>query len=149
MGVQVKLVVFLFLIDKHDRIYLQRRFNTGFLDGQYEPPAGGVDQGEFPKQAACREVMEEAGVTVSHDDIELFHGYMNFNQTPTPYLGLMYRTRRWQGEPRNIEPHLSDDSGFYALDELPNVIPQVKEAVKVLLDGPSIDFNTFEIIENA
>lgn len=53
--------VFVFLLDTKQRVYLQRRYKTGYLDGHYEPPAGKVDSNEFPVDAACREAYEGRG----------------------------------------------------------------------------------------
>ena len=134
--------VFLFLIDDHERVYLQRRHQTGYLDGCYEPPAGKVDEGEFPPDAACREAMEEAGVLVEVDDIELFHTYMN-NSNNKPWLGLMFRTRTWQGVPTIQEPHKCDDAAFFALDNLPECTPQVRDGLAKLLVASSIAMDTY------
>ena len=106
--------VFVYLINEQDRIYLQRRSNTGYLDGYYEPPASKVDDGEFPQVAACREAREEAGIEVSAADLELFHTYMNISNGK-PWLGLMFRTRKWQGTPAIQEPNKCDHAAFFSL----------------------------------
>src|SRR6185436_50351 len=111
--VKANVPVFLFLVDDTDRVYLQRRFQTGFFDGYYEPPAGGLHDKEFPQAAACREALEEAGVVVDPADTELFHAYLNLNDTTNSYLGLFFRTLKWQGTPTITEPNLCDDAGFY------------------------------------
>jgi 8-oxo-dGTP diphosphatase len=129
--------VFLALIDGQNRVYLQRRFQTGYLDGQYEPPAGKVEEDEFPSHAACREALEEAGVIVKPEDLELFHAYMNLSNGQ-PWLGLMFRTRKWKGSPSIQESDKCDDAGFFSLDELPGLTPQVIDGMKHVLDGPGI-----------
>jgi len=137
--------IFTFLIDDKDRIYLQRRYQTGYLDGFYEPPAGKMDVDEFPKQTAVRELMEEAGVVVDQDDLEYFHAYMN-NSNHNPWFGVMFRTRRWQGEPSIQEPHKCDDAGFFSLDKLPNLTPQVTDAVSRLTVASTIDICEYDNI---
>jgi 8-oxo-dGTP diphosphatase len=142
--ITVYVPVFLFLIDAKNRVYLQRRCNTGFLDGYYEPPAGGLHDKEFPQAAACREALEETGVIVKPADIELFYTFLNFNPDTNTYLGLMFRTRTWKGDPVIAEPHLCDDAGFYSLDNLPNkLIPQARDALKHLLSPESITLNNY------
>lgn len=137
--------VFLFLINEKDRVYLQRRFQTGFLDGYYEPPAGGLHDKEFPQDAACREAKEETGILVRSADLELFHTFVNFSTDTNPFLGLFFRTRKWQGNPVIAEPHLCDDAGFYSLDQLPEkVIPQARDALEYLLAGPAINMSNYE-----
>ena len=128
---------FVALIDDQDRVYLQRRFQTGYLDGRYEPPVGKVEEDETPSQGACREALEEAGVTIEPEDLELFHAYMNLSNGK-PWLGLMFRTRKWKGTPSIQEPHRCDDARFFSLDELPEMTPQVADAMRHVLDGPAI-----------
>jgi 8-oxo-dGTP pyrophosphatase MutT (NUDIX family) len=143
--VKTNVPVFLFLIDDKNRVYLQRRYQTGFLDGYYEPPAGGLHDKEFPQAAACREAKEEAGVIVDPRDVELFHAFLNFNTETNPFLGLFFRTRKWQGAPVITEPDLCDDANFYTLDQLPEkVIPQVRDALDHLLSGPAIVLSNYE-----
>lgn len=137
--------VFVFLIDSQEQVYLQRRYQTGYLDGFYEPPAGKMDKGDFPKKAATRELFEEAGLVVDPDDLELFHTYMN-NSNNMPWLGLMFRTRKWQGTPRIKEPHKCDDAGYFALNSLPKVTPQVRDGIARLLVAPCIEISTYSNI---
>lgn len=143
--VKINVPVFLFLLNEKNEIYLQRRFQTGFMDGYYEPPAGGMQDKEFPQEAACREAQEEAGVRVRPGDIELFHAFLNFNDKTNPYLGLMFRTRIWDGKPFIAEPNYCDSSGFYGLSNLPEkIIPQVRDALGQLLSARSIELSNYK-----
>ena len=47
------------------RIFLLRRANTGYRDGEWAMPAGHVESGETPEQAALRELREETGVSAA------------------------------------------------------------------------------------
>ncbi|MFN3670711.1 MAG: NUDIX domain-containing protein, partial [Bosea sp. (in: a-proteobacteria)] len=47
-----------------ETILLQRRFNTGYLDGCWGAPSGHVDEGEDALSAASRELREETGLIV-------------------------------------------------------------------------------------
>jgi 8-oxo-dGTP pyrophosphatase MutT (NUDIX family) len=139
--------VFLFLVDSQDRVYLQRRFRTGYLDGYYEPPAGKTDHGELLTQAACREAREEAGVIVDPASLELFHTYLNLSNN-NPWLGIMFRTRTWQGTPAIQEPDKCDDAGFFALNTLPShLTPQVRDGLSHLLSAPSIAMDNYSDIQ--
>lgn len=141
---KVNVPVFMFLVNDKDEVYLQRRFQTGFFDGYYEPPAGGLEVGEFPQVAACREVLEEAGVKVDSKDVELFHTFLNFNTEDDPFFGLFFRTRTWTGVPRIMEPALCDDAGFFPLDRLPEkMLPQARDAAECILSAPSIDLSNY------
>lgn len=136
---------FIALIDDQNRVYLQRRFQTGYLDGYYEPPAGKVEEDEFPTDGACREALEEAGVTIEPEDLELFHAYMNLSNGD-PWLGLMFRTRKWKGTPSIQETDKCDNARFFSLDELPEMTPQVADAMRHVLDGPAIKMPNYRNI---
>jgi 8-oxo-dGTP diphosphatase len=135
--IAARVPVFLFIQNKSGDVYLQRRANTGYMDGRYDTPAGKIDPGESPQEAVCREAMEEAGLTVHPENLELFHAYYNATNA-RPWLGLMFRTEVWEGEPSICEPHKCDDAGFFALDALPEVTPQVRDALGVLSSACSI-----------
>jgi len=138
--------VFVFLLKDNSQVYLQRRYQTGYHDGEYEPPAGKIDVGEFPKTAACREVLEEAGVVVEPMDLEFFHSYLNISNN-RPWLGLMFRTRQWKGEPAIQEPAKCDDAKFFDLTKLPNVTPQVREGLARLLTSTFLEISTYDDID--
>ncbi len=99
------------------------------MDGRYDLPSGHMEPEELPNDAAARELEEETGLIANHEDLELFHIYVNENVPSIPYLGFMYRTTRWQGAYIIGEPHKCDDMGFYLPDKLPNVTPQVRAAL--------------------
>lgn len=138
--------VFVFLTSE-ERVYLQRRFQTGYRDGFYEPPVGKMDYGsdgyrESPQQAGCREVLEEAGVIVQPDDLQLFHTYLNYAEGD-PWLGLMFKTSIWAGTPSIREPQKCDDSGFFELSNLPMVTPQVQDGLSRLLISSTVHLPTY------
>lgn len=53
--------VLVIAIDKDNKIVVEENYRRGVDDFVYELPAGWVDEGESPKQAAERELKEEAG----------------------------------------------------------------------------------------
>jgi 8-oxo-dGTP pyrophosphatase MutT (NUDIX family) len=137
--------VFIYLLDDENRVYLQRRYQTGYLDGHYEPVAGKTDDGEYPPDAACREALEEAGVAINPADLELFHTYTNLSNN-SPWIGFMFRTHIWRGMPTIKEPEKCDDAGFFALDNLPQVTPQVRDGLARITTAPSIEMSQYSDI---
>lgn len=137
--------VFVFLLNEQNEVYLQKRANTGYMDGFYDTPSGKTDEGESPKVAAKRELMEEAGVQVDEKDLELFHSYLNI--TEEPWLGLMFRTKRWQGDPKICEPEKCDEAGFYSLEAIPNhVTQQVSDGLARVVTANFIEVSYYDNI---
>src|SRR5216683_1726231 len=61
--------VHLFLI-RDGQVLLQRRFNTGYEDGNYSVIAGHLDGGEEIITAMIREAWEEDGIEIVPEDIQ-------------------------------------------------------------------------------
>lgn len=61
------------VLKKDNRIFLMRRANTGYEDGNYGLPAGHLEKGEQPTDAAIREAKEESGVDVLRQNIHCVH----------------------------------------------------------------------------
>jgi len=133
---QVIPAVFL-ILRKEEEILLQRRYNTGFQDGQYTFPSGHVENNETPSIAVCREAKEEAGVDVKPEDIKfeqvLYRRGFNitgegFDPSQTERVDFFFSTKKWQGEPKITEPDKCDNMSWFPLTKLPsNLFPVVKE----------------------
>jgi 8-oxo-dGTP diphosphatase len=53
-----------------DEVLLGRK-RTGLGEGKIVAPGGKLEPGESPRQAAVREVLEEVGLSIREDDLEL------------------------------------------------------------------------------
>lgn len=74
----------LLVIDSENRLLLFKfEHKTGPLAGQafWATPGGGVDAGESYAEAACRELLEEAGLRIDDPGPEIGHRQVKF-QTP-------------------------------------------------------------------
>jgi hypothetical protein len=64
-----------------------------------------------------------------------------------PWLGLMFRTRVWEGTPSIQEPDKCDHAGFFSLDHLPQLTPQVVDGIARLATAHSIEMITYHNLE--
>lgn len=95
-----KIAVYL-ILKRDDQYLFMQRHQTGYCDGLFSLPAGHVDQGETPIQATIREGIEEIGIEIREQDLELVHVISRQDC----YINLFFLTKSWKGEPRNLELH--------------------------------------------
>lgn len=121
------------VLRRKDEIFLLRRFNTGFQDGNYSFIAGHIEKGESPRSAVCREAKEEAGIVIKEKDLKFeqvlfrtsFSSDKNmFDPSAPDRVDLFFSTEKWQGEPTNREPDKCDGMQWFKLSNLPaNMFP--------------------------
>ncbi len=127
---------YLFLI-QDNKILLQRRFQTGFEDGNYGVPAGHLDGGETARIGGAREINEEIGITIKPQDITVVH-VIHRKATHDERIDFFMTASAYTGEITNMEPHKCDDLQFFSLDNLPeNIIEYVKVAIENYRKGIS------------
>ena len=70
---EIKVAVFLVLTRETDNgteIMLQRRCNTGYMDGKYDMACSGhLESGESISTAVVREAKEELGIIIDEKDL--------------------------------------------------------------------------------
>jgi len=120
---------YLFLI-KENKVLLQRRFNTGFEDGNYGVPAGHLDGGETVREGCAREIKEEICITIKPEDLKVVH-VMHRQAEKDERIDFFIVTDKYTGEVQNLEPHKCDDLQWFKLNALPN---NMVEYVRVALD---------------
>ena len=126
-----------FLI-RNRQVLLLRRFNTGYEDGNYSVPAGHIDGGEQVKAAAIREAREEVGIAIAPEDLDIV-GVMH-RKAEDERIDFFVATSRWEGGPRNCEPHKCDQLRWADLEDLPeNIIPYVRQAIENYRRGKWFD----------
>jgi len=116
------------------KILLQRRFNTGYMDGKYGLPAGHVDKGETFTQCVVREIKEEIGVDLNPEDMKVAHLMHRFSGAEWGEEGyridVFFTTEKWKGVPEIKESDKCDDLSWFDLNDLPdNIIPYVRKAI--------------------
>ncbi|MCB9815495.1 NUDIX domain-containing protein [Candidatus Nomurabacteria bacterium] len=127
---------YLFLI-KDNKILLQRRFQTGFMDGFYGVPAGHLDGKETAREGCAREIKEEIGIDIKPEDLEMVH-IMHRKAEEDERIDFFMTTKSYSGEIENVEPNKCDDLSWFELNELPdNIVNYVKIAIENYRDGIS------------
>lgn len=91
-------------LSQDDRVLALRRHNTGYMDGLWCPPAGGVDEGESVSECVVRECLEEVGVSIDPESIRLVHTM--HRRTPERrvidlFFSAEFRANRLMPSPKN------------------------------------------------
>ena len=125
-----KIVPSSYLILIRDRdILLQRRYRTGYEDGNYGFIAGHVEEKETFLEALIREAKEESGLSLQAKDLDVAH-VMHRRGPTDERVDVFIRARKWLGNPKIMEPDKCDEMGWFAIDALPdNVIPYIRQAI--------------------
>ncbi|OQY25295.1 MAG: DNA mismatch repair protein MutT [Desulfobacteraceae bacterium 4572_35.2] len=116
---QIKTSVVACIIDSQQRILLTKRSIPPFL-GQWVMPGGKIDHGEAIKQALCREVEEEVGLTVSIDTLVDVYEHLAIGDHNDHYIILYYRATPLTFELQTNPAELSK-AVWFAAGQLPDL----------------------------
>lgn len=103
------------VLEKEGKILLSRRQNTGWMDGSWHIPGGGLEEDESLTNAAAREAKEELGIEVEPKHLCLMHVLHLNKQT----MGFYFKAIQWAGEPINNEPAECSEIGWFDINDLP------------------------------
>lgn len=118
------------LLIENGKILLLRRYNTGYEDGNYSVPAGHIDGNESIIKAMQREALEEAGIKIEEDDLEVVHA-MHRKSKDRESIDYFLSCKKYEGTIRIMEKDKCDELQFYDIERLPNnVIPYVRKAIE-------------------
>lgn len=117
-------------------ILLQKRKNTGFMDGYWDVAASGhVEEGESTTEAAAREAREELGIEIAKNDIK-FAGFYYNNFGSVTYCHTYFDVRNYSGIPRVNEPNKCSEIKWFYIKDLPkDMIDERKTSVMNYLKG--------------
>jgi len=121
-----KSAVHLFL-KKEDQILVQRRKNTGYMDGFFSVVAGHLEGDEDIYEAMIREAKEEVAIDLIPDDLDLI-GIMH-RKSGDERIDFFFKADTWEGNPVINEPEKADELRWvHTFPE--NTIPYIQRAYR-------------------
>lgn len=113
-------------------ILLQRRFNTGILDGKYDVSCSGhLEKGETVAEAMIRETKEEIGITINKDDLK-YSSTIHAKFDDSEYLLISFSSNKFIGNPKIMEIDKCDDLKWFYINDLPENIADTR---KLMIDN--------------
>lgn len=123
------------------KVLLQLRQGTGYMDGHWATAAAGhVEPGELASEAACREALEELGVTITTSDLLPLTTMQRYQDTSTTAgrVDFFFVCKQWSGSPQVMEADKSAGLEWFDLAELPEVlVPHERYVLERLESGLS------------
>lgn len=132
--------VYLVLV-KDNKLLIQRRYKTGWMDGSFSLVSGHLEGGETALSAMVRETKEEAGIIIQGSDLKVIH-ILHRKSVDTEYIDIFFKAKSWQGNPQIMEKDKSDKLEWVPLNNIPKeVLGHVRQAIKCYLN--KIPFSEF------
>lgn len=137
-------------------VLLQLRRGTGYLDGYWATAAAGhIEANESAQDAACREVLEELGLSIDGSDLlplVVMHRNQEHGETFGGRVDFFYQCTAWPSEPHLMEQDKASDLRWFHLDDLPSpVVPHELHVLESLRSGMpaivSVGFSSSAAIE--
>ena len=128
------------LLIRDGKLLLMKRTVKDSMEGMYALVAGKVDEFESPRSALAREALEEVGISINFNDLDLIatihHANTNYKANKNDVIEFYFTARKWEGTPRILEPEKASELEFYPMDALPEPLPEgLKAALKALNGG--------------
>jgi 8-oxo-dGTP pyrophosphatase MutT (NUDIX family) len=121
------------ILRKDNKVFLMRRFNTGYRDGFLTLPAGHIEKDELPRETMLRELKEEIGIICNPESIIGAHAMHRVSDGGRTYVDYYFEISKYEGEPENKEPEKCDLVGWYDEENLPeNTLLHVKTALNFI-----------------
>lgn len=113
-----------------EQILLQKRKNTGYMDGFYDFGATGhVEDKETMSMALIRETKEEIGIDIENADINFVTLIHDISEAI--YYNGYFVVKKWKGEPKINEPDKISEIKWCDIDDLPkNIIDSRRIAIR-------------------
>lgn len=134
----VHLTVGLLLINNKNEILMMRRCNTGYMDGMYGFVSGHLEKEESLKQAMAREALEEVGIKIKEEDLEII--CMIRRSDNDNYINYFLKCNNFEGIPTIMEKDKCDELRWIDINNIPNnTITAEKRAIYNYKNGIAFD----------
>lgn len=118
----LRCAVFLILTkieNNKEYILLQRRYQTGILDGQFDVSCSGhLEKDETLKEAMVRETKEEIGITIKQEDLK-YSSTIHAKFSDAEYLLIAFHATKYEGIPSIMEQDKCNELTWFDIDSLP------------------------------
>ena len=132
---KLRCAVFLILTKEEngkEYILLQKRQNTGILDGKYDVSCSGhLEEGETIVQAMIRETKEEIEIDIYDDKLKL-SSIMHAEFSDSEYLLITFSTKVYTGIPSIEEPDKCSELDWFDINNLPK---EIAENRKIMINN--------------
>ncbi len=112
--------IYLIIKNKKGEILLQRRQGTTLWPGFLALPAGHIDEGEDPYEAAIREAKEELDIKITKNDISDAFVVMRKNKSLMSYYDVYFQISNYIGNIKIAEPLKCSELVWKDINNLPN-----------------------------
>ncbi len=117
--------ILVILIKDNNVLFLKRAYGWGA--GTYTLPGGNAELHESLTQAAIRELYEEVGIELEHENLS-FVNLSHIKNANIEYLLVSFVATQWKGEPFNKEPEKHSEMVWLDINNLPvNMNPYALE----------------------
>ncbi len=132
------LVAVMVLLRNENKVLLQKRINTGYMDGFWDFSATGhVEFGESFIEAGIREAKEEIGIDVKKENFQpmtIMHKFTKESQLT--YVNAFFVVDEYNGNASIMEEDKCSELQWFDLNELPeDLIFDRAEAIKAMKEG--------------
>ncbi len=129
---KLTIVVRLFL-QKEGRVMLLKQTNRN--GGNYTLVGGKIDKKEMAVTALIRESYEETGIQLKEKHLKLVH-VVNRARLSSNELILVFRAKKWIGQPNSQEPKKFKSISWFSPHELPkDTLPLIRHIMKNYIKG--------------
>ena len=128
------------IINDKRQILLGLRAGNRGGSGTYGLIGGKAKNGESIEETAKREIMEETGLVVNIEDLEVINLFTTQSTPDIMFYQIGVLVKKYSGEPKNMEPNKCDEVKFFDLDNLPeNLFLGTKGNIELYLKNKFYD----------